>query len=158
VRREVGLAGVELAPFAGAHDLAGVGDRGGPVEDLAERVAHKGARRCVVAAHARVDVPKELAPLRDGYASLQDAGRGALVQLAVDESERLGHPGDASSLGSVRGDLPSIHPGDVLVAPIPLIGGWLRILARGALCCAALAGRGATRVVVVSCMCFRCVS
>jgi hypothetical protein len=26
------------------------------------------------------------------------------------------------------------------------------------LCCAALAGRGATRVVVVSCMCFRCVS
>jgi hypothetical protein len=32
-------------------------------------------------------VPKELAPLRDGYASLHDAGRGALVQLSVDESE-----------------------------------------------------------------------
>jgi hypothetical protein len=86
VRREVGLAGVELAPFAGAHDLAGVGDRGGPIEALAERVAHEGARR-VVAAHARVYVLKELAPLRNGYASLQDAGRDALVQLAVDESE-----------------------------------------------------------------------
>jgi hypothetical protein len=30
-------------------------------------------------------IPEEFAPLRDGYASLQDAGRGALVQLAVDE-------------------------------------------------------------------------
>jgi hypothetical protein len=55
----------------------------------------------VVATYARVYVPKEVAPLRNGYASLQDAGRGALVQLTVDESECLGHPGDAPSLGSV---------------------------------------------------------
>jgi hypothetical protein len=34
-----------------------------------------------------VDISKELAPLRDGYASLQDARRGALVQLAVDEGK-----------------------------------------------------------------------
>jgi hypothetical protein len=40
-----------------------------------------------MAAHARMYIPKELALLRDGYASLQDAGGGALVQLAVDESE-----------------------------------------------------------------------
>jgi hypothetical protein len=73
VRWEVGLAGVELAPLAGAHNLVGVGDRGGLVEALAERVAHKGARRRVVAAHARVDVAEELAPLRNGYAPLQDA-------------------------------------------------------------------------------------
>jgi hypothetical protein len=52
VRREVGFTGVELAPFAGVHDLAGVGDRGGLVEALAERVAYEGAgarhcgRRC----------------------------------------------------------------------------------------------------------------
>jgi hypothetical protein len=31
VRREVGFAGVELAPLAGAYDLAGICDRGGPV-------------------------------------------------------------------------------------------------------------------------------
>jgi hypothetical protein len=43
----------------------------------------------MVAAHARVYVPKELAPLGDGYASLQDVGGGALVQLAVDEGEDL---------------------------------------------------------------------
>jgi hypothetical protein len=73
VRREIGLAGIELAPFIGAHDLAGIRDRSGPVEALAERVAHEGAWRLVVAAHARVNISKELAPLRDRYASLQDA-------------------------------------------------------------------------------------
>jgi hypothetical protein len=40
---------------------------------LAERVAHEGAWRRVVTAYTRVDVLKELAPLRDGNASLQDA-------------------------------------------------------------------------------------
>jgi hypothetical protein len=43
VSREIGLAGVELAPFACAHDLAGVGDHGGPVEALAKRIVHEGA-------------------------------------------------------------------------------------------------------------------
>jgi hypothetical protein len=32
-------------------------------------------------------IPEELTPLGDGHASLQDAGRGALVQLAINESE-----------------------------------------------------------------------
>jgi hypothetical protein len=87
VCRKVGLAGVELAPFTGAHDLVGISDRSGSVEALAERVAHEGVWCRVVAAYARVDVSKELAPLRDRYASLQDARGGALVQLAVDEGE-----------------------------------------------------------------------
>jgi hypothetical protein len=87
VCRKVSLAGVKLAPFAGAHNLTGISDRSGPVEALAECVAHESAWRHVVAAYARVDISKELAPLRDGYASLQDARRGALVQLAVDEGK-----------------------------------------------------------------------
>jgi hypothetical protein len=70
---KVGLASVELAPFAGAHDLTGISDRSGPVEALAEHVADEGAWRRVVAAYTRVDVPKELAPLRDRYTPLQDA-------------------------------------------------------------------------------------
>jgi hypothetical protein len=41
----------------------------------------------VVAAHARVDVAEELAPLGNGYALLQDARRDALVQLAIDEGK-----------------------------------------------------------------------
>jgi hypothetical protein len=73
VCRKVRFAGIELAPFAGAHDLAGIGNRGGPVEALAERVAHEGVWRRVVTAYARMDVSKELAPLRDGNTSLQDA-------------------------------------------------------------------------------------
>jgi hypothetical protein len=50
-----------LAPFTGAYDLAGVGDRGGPVEALEERVAHEGAWRRVVTAYTRVDVAEEFA-------------------------------------------------------------------------------------------------
>jgi hypothetical protein len=87
VRREIGLAGVELEPFAGAHDLAGVGDRGGPVEALAEHIAYEGAGCCVVAAHARMYIPEELVPLRDGHASLQNARHDALVHLAVNKGE-----------------------------------------------------------------------
>jgi hypothetical protein len=84
MRREIGLASVELAPFAGAHDLASVGDRSGPVETLAERIAYEGAACGVVAAHARMYVLEDLVPQRDGHATLQDAGGGTLVQLAVD--------------------------------------------------------------------------
>jgi hypothetical protein len=40
-----------------------------------------------MAAHARMYILEELAPLRDWYASLQDARRGTPVQLAVNESE-----------------------------------------------------------------------
>jgi hypothetical protein len=40
---------------------------------LAERIAHEGTWRRVVSAYTRVDVAEELAPLRDGDASLQDA-------------------------------------------------------------------------------------
>jgi monomeric isocitrate dehydrogenase len=72
MRREVGLADVELAPLAGAHTLVGVGDCGGLVEALAGGVACEGVQRHVVARHARVDVAEELAALRNGYATLQD--------------------------------------------------------------------------------------
>jgi hypothetical protein len=81
------LACVELAPFAGAHDLVGIGNRCGPVEALAECVAHEGAQRCMVAAHAHVDVSNELPTVWNGDASLQDAGHGALVQLTVNHGD-----------------------------------------------------------------------
>jgi hypothetical protein len=48
VRREVGFAGVELAPLAGAYDLTGIRDRSGPVKALAECVAYEGEGRGVV--------------------------------------------------------------------------------------------------------------
>jgi hypothetical protein len=80
-----------------------------------------------MATDPRVDVSQELAPLGDGHAPLQDAGGGALVQLAVDEGKGLGHPGDAPGLGPVQGEFPSSHPGDILVAPICLNKGWLDI-------------------------------
>jgi hypothetical protein len=76
-----------------------------------------------MAAYARVNVSDKLTALGDGYAPLQDAGCGALVQLAVDEGERFGHPGDAPALESIRGELPSIHPSEVLSLPVLRAGG-----------------------------------
>jgi hypothetical protein len=111
--REIGLAGVKLAPFAGADDLVGVSDRGGPIEALAECIAHEGARRRVVATHARVDVSNKLATMGDGDAPLQDARRGALVQLAVDYCEQLSLPCDASGFGPIQGEFSSVDPGEV---------------------------------------------
>jgi hypothetical protein len=61
--REIGLAGIKLASFVGAHNLAGVSNRGRLVEALAECVAYEGVWRHVVAPHARMDVSNELAPL-----------------------------------------------------------------------------------------------
>jgi hypothetical protein len=55
--RKVGFAGVELAPFAGAHDLAGIRDRGRPVKALTERIAYEGAGCGVMAADPRVNIP-----------------------------------------------------------------------------------------------------
>jgi hypothetical protein len=85
--REIGLAGVELAPLAGAHGLVGARDNSGPVKALAECIAHEDAQRHVVDTHAHVDVSNKLLTVGDGDASLQDAGRGMLVQLAIDYSE-----------------------------------------------------------------------
>jgi hypothetical protein len=136
--REISLAGVELAPLAGTYDLVGVGDRGGPVKALAERVAHEGTWRRVMAAYACVDVSNELATLGDGDAPLQDTGRGALVQLAAVGGERLGHPGDAPGLGPIRGKFPSIHPSEVFGLPILRAGGWLYFHGLGLVCNVAL--------------------
>jgi hypothetical protein len=124
---KVGLAGVKLVPLAGAYNLTGVRDRGRPVNALAESIANEGTRCGVMAKDPSVDVPQEIAPLGDGHAPLQDAGGGALVQLAVSEGKGLGHPGDAPGRGPVRGEFPSSHPGDILVAPVSLDRGWLDV-------------------------------
>jgi hypothetical protein len=79
VGQEIGLASIELATLAGPYDLVGVRDRGGPVEALAERIVHEGARCRVVAIHARMDVSNKLAVVGHGVAPLQDAERGACI-------------------------------------------------------------------------------
>ena len=71
--RQVHLAGIELATLAGPHDVGGVGDCGGPVKALSERVSLEGTWRSMVTANAGMDVPDQLPALRNGNASLQDA-------------------------------------------------------------------------------------
>jgi hypothetical protein len=87
VSREISLTSIEPAPLAGTHDLVAVSDRGGPVEALAERVAHEGVWCGVMATHARVDVSNELTTMGNRDAPLQDARCGALLQLAIDYGE-----------------------------------------------------------------------
>jgi hypothetical protein len=115
---EVGLARIELALFAGPYNLIVMGDRCGPVEAMAERVAHEGVRCSVMAAHGCVDVLDELLTVGNGDASLQDPGCGTLVQLAVNHGERFGLPGDAPDLGPIRGKVPTIDPGELFGPPI----------------------------------------
>jgi hypothetical protein len=55
----------------------------------------------LVVTQAGVDVSNKFATMGDGDELLQDAGRGALVQLTVDYSERLGFPGDAPGFGPI---------------------------------------------------------
>ena len=77
--RDVRLPGVELATFAGPHDVGGVGDFVGLVKALSKRITHEGARRGVVTADAGVDVPDQLLALGDGDATLQNAQGTALA-------------------------------------------------------------------------------
>ena len=72
MNREMRLACVELTPFAGAHDLGGVHDRGGPIEPLSKCVADEGAWRRVVTAYAGVDVPNQLSTFGDRDTPLQN--------------------------------------------------------------------------------------
>ena len=82
--QEVRLPGIELSTLTGLHDIGGVGDRGGPVKALSERVTHEGMWRGMVAADASVDVVDQLLALGNGDESLQNARGTALVQLVVD--------------------------------------------------------------------------
>jgi hypothetical protein len=77
----------------------------------------------MVATNAHMDVLDKLATVGDGDAPLQDARHGALVQLAVDCSERSGHPGDASGFGPIREKFLSINSSEVFGPPILCMGG-----------------------------------
>ena len=77
--REVCFSSIELATLTSPHDVGGVGDRGGPVKALPERVTHEGARRGVMAANAGMDVADQLLALGDGDAALQNTRGTTLV-------------------------------------------------------------------------------
>jgi hypothetical protein len=96
---------VELAPLTGADNSSGVGHCGRPVETLSEGVSNEGPRCCVVTASPRVYVLQEFLTFGDGYASLEDAGGAAVVELLsiAQQDKRLCAPRQSPSLGSVKG-------------------------------------------------------
>ena len=64
------LSSVVLTPFAGAHNLLGVGYCGRLVEALSERVSNQGSRCGMVTADPTVDIAQQTLPLFDGDAAL----------------------------------------------------------------------------------------
>jgi hypothetical protein len=89
MNQEISPVDKEQAPLAGAHNLVGISDRGRPIKALAERVAHEGARHCVVATYTHVDVSNKLTVVGDGDAPLQGTRCDALLQLTIDYGEYL---------------------------------------------------------------------
>ena len=67
---KVGLPSVVLTPFAGAHNMFGVGYRGRPIEALSERVFDQGSRHVMVMADPIVNIAQQPLPLIDGDAAL----------------------------------------------------------------------------------------
>ena len=96
------LPSIVLTPFAGAHDLLGVGYYGGPVEALLERVFNQGSRCSVVTADPIMDIAQQMLPLFDGDAALQDPGVALLVEFALNKDKGLGATCEPSSLHLVR--------------------------------------------------------
>ena len=73
------LRGVELATFAGSHDLRGVGDCNWPVETLPKRITHKGEWCRVMATYSSMDVSNQLPTLGNRDAMLQNSQGAAPV-------------------------------------------------------------------------------
>jgi hypothetical protein len=95
------LPSVVLAPFTGAYYLGGISYGSGPVEALPERISNKGAWCSMMAAHASVDVLKQLSPLLDGNAALQDSSGAPPVEFLIHQDECLGSAHEATGLGPV---------------------------------------------------------
>jgi hypothetical protein len=76
----VSLSSVILTPLTGAYYLSGVSYGNRQVEALPKCVLDKSARCSVIAAHAPVDVVKQLSPLLSGDTMLQDSSGAPLVE------------------------------------------------------------------------------
>ena len=61
---------IVLTPFAGAHDLLGVGYSGGPIEALSERVSDQGSRCSMVTVDPTMGIAQQMLPLFDGDVAL----------------------------------------------------------------------------------------
>ena len=96
------LPSVVLAPFIGAYDWLGVGDRSGPVEALSERVPNQGSGCGMVTTNPAMDIAQQKLPLFDGDTELQDPGVALFVEFAFHKNEGLGVMCEPSSFRLVH--------------------------------------------------------
>jgi hypothetical protein len=79
----VSLPSVIRTPLTGAYYVSGFGYGNRPVEALPECVLDKCAWCSVMAAHALVDVLKQLSPLLNGITALQDSSGTPLIEFPI---------------------------------------------------------------------------
>ena len=84
------MPSVVLTPFAGAHDLLGVGYSGGPVEALSERVSNQGSGRGMVTADPTMDIAQQKLPLFDRNTELWDPAVAPFVEFTLYDNEGFG--------------------------------------------------------------------
>ena len=118
--QEVSLPSIVLTPFAGVHDLLGVGYYSGLIEALSKCVSDLGSRRGMVTAYPIMDIALQTLPLFDGDAALQDPGVASLVEFTLHKNKRTWHniraveppscPSVAHHRGGSRGRASSSRP------------------------------------------------
>ena len=87
----MGLPGIVLTSFVGAHNLLSIDHHGQPVEALLERLSNQGSG-------CGMNVLQLLPPLFVGNATLQDPGVASLVELPLNNDEILGSACDPPGL------------------------------------------------------------
>ena len=93
---------IVLTPFAGAHDLPGVGYYSGPVEALSECVSNQGPWCGMVTADPTMDVAQQKFSLFARDTELQDPSVAPFVEFAFYKNEGLGVTCEPSSFRLVR--------------------------------------------------------
>ena len=95
---QVGLSGVVLTPFIGAHNLLSVGHHSRPIEAQLEHVSDQGSRCSMMSVDPTVDIAQQMLPLLGGDAALQDLSVPSLVEFALHKNKGLGATCEPSGL------------------------------------------------------------
>ena len=99
---QMGLPSIVLIPYAGAHNLFGIGYHSRPVEALSECIFDQGSGRGVVTIDPTVDIAQHKLAQLDRDTELQDPGVALFVEFTLYKNEGFGTTCEPLSLCLVR--------------------------------------------------------
>jgi hypothetical protein len=94
---------MELAGVVGLHEVLCIGEGGGLVEALLERLSRQGSRGDVVGAHALMDVRQQRLPFFLGDAAELDPAITPLIEFPIYQRVHLGLTSNALGLLVILG-------------------------------------------------------